>query len=310
MSNGMDAVNDIRVNWAINDAKRDEDLTTPGTVERFDDIVYGEDKKWQSLDVYRPKAFADKKLPVIVSVHGGAWVYGDKELYQYYTMSLCEHGFAVINFSYRLAPEHPYPAQIVDTNLVFKWIEENSEKYGFDVDNVFAVGDSAGAHLLGIYAGILTSRDKENMLGITPPQNINLKAVALNCGKYFFTEDEIKNELDIEVSKVVFVDEFKKGDLTDANVTTYVHKDYPSAFVMTCPGDFLKEQAQFMIKALEDKNVPFLYRRYGDHENELCHVFHCDLKRKEAAIANKDECDFFRSFIKGVTYAFGNNTCL
>ena len=52
MSNGMDAVNDIRVNWAINDAKRDEGLTAPGTVERFDDIVYGEDKKWQSLDVY------------------------------------------------------------------------------------------------------------------------------------------------------------------------------------------------------------------------------------------------------------------
>ena len=59
------------------DAKRDEGLTAPPEIERFDDIKYGADDTWQVLDVYRPKALSGK-LPVIVSFHGGVWVYGDK----------------------------------------------------------------------------------------------------------------------------------------------------------------------------------------------------------------------------------------
>ena len=110
----------VRKAFAAGDMVRDAGLKTPEDVKRFDDIVYGEDKVWQSLDVYRPKATnIEEKLPVIVSVHGGGWVYGDKEGYQYYCMSLAQRGFAVVNFSYRLAPESKFPASIIDTNLVF-----------------------------------------------------------------------------------------------------------------------------------------------------------------------------------------------
>ena len=88
---------------AIDDAKRDEGLTTPDCIERFDNIRYGEHER-NILDVYRPKD-QKGKLPLIVSIHGGGWVYGSKEINQFYCMSLAERGFAVVNFSYRLAPE-------------------------------------------------------------------------------------------------------------------------------------------------------------------------------------------------------------
>lgn len=55
-------------------------------------------------------------IPVIVSVHGGGWGYGDKERYQYYCMSLAQQGFAVVNFSYRLASKYKFPAPLEDTN--------------------------------------------------------------------------------------------------------------------------------------------------------------------------------------------------
>ena len=64
------------------DEKRDAGLTTPEDICRFDDLQYGPDKRWNVLDVYRPLG-AGGKLPVIVSVHGGGWVYGDKERYQW-----------------------------------------------------------------------------------------------------------------------------------------------------------------------------------------------------------------------------------
>lgn len=115
----------IRREFKAGDDIRDAGLTVPADVECFRDIVYGEDEKWQSLDVYRPKDRAGELLPVIVSVHGGGWVYGDKERYQYYCMSLAQRGFAVVNFTYRLAPENKYPASLEDTNLVFKWVLEH-----------------------------------------------------------------------------------------------------------------------------------------------------------------------------------------
>ena len=96
---------------AIDDAKRDEGLTTPVDIERFDNIRYGEHER-NILDVYRPKD-QKGKLPLIVSIHGGGWVYGSKEINQFYCMSLAERGFAVVNFSYRLAPEFKHPGTFV-----------------------------------------------------------------------------------------------------------------------------------------------------------------------------------------------------
>ena len=74
-----------------------------------------------------------------------------------YCMDLAQRGFAVVNFSYRLAPENKFPAALEDTNTVFAWVLEHAEQYGFDSEHVFAVGDSAGAHMLGLYAAMCTN---------------------------------------------------------------------------------------------------------------------------------------------------------
>ena len=118
----------IRREFKKGDDIRDAGLTAPDDVIRYKDIAYGKDSAMQVLDVYRPKD-TEGSLPVIVSVHGGGWVYGDKELYQYYCMSLAQRGFAVVNFTYRLAPEYQFPAPVEDTNSVFAWILDNKDKF-------------------------------------------------------------------------------------------------------------------------------------------------------------------------------------
>ena len=112
----------LRASFKISDTIRDRGLQAPKDIVRFDNLPYGTDPRWQTLDVYRPKNAGGTALPVIVSVHGGGWVYGDKNLYQYYCMSLAQHGFAVVNFSYRLAPRHKFPAALQDTDAVFHWV--------------------------------------------------------------------------------------------------------------------------------------------------------------------------------------------
>lgn len=288
----------IRKIFKEGDDARDAGLTTPNDIVRYDNIVYGNDPRWQSLDVYRPKDAAGKRLPVIVSVHGGGWVYGDKECYQFYCMNLAQRGFAVVNFTYRLAPEHKYPASLEDTNSVFTWVLENDEKYGFDIGHIFAVGDSAGAHNLGMYAAICTNSEYAKEYNFKTPEGFVLTAIALNCGQY---KIELQKEEDMDDLTKRLMSDFlpekgTKKELELIGVVNHITEKYPPTFVMTCLGDFLKYQAPILAEKLAEKNVPFIYRSYGSQDKPLTHVFHCDIRLEDAQLCNDEECRFFKSF--------------
>ena len=141
----------FRFTASRNDRKRDEGLTAPEEIFRFDNIPYGPDPWWHLLDIYRPRD-AEGKIPVIIDVHGGGWVYGDKVLYSHYCMDMARRGFAVVNFNYRLAPRNRFPAGFEDMNDAVRFTLEHGEEYGLDLRNVFLVGDSAGAHMAAMYA--------------------------------------------------------------------------------------------------------------------------------------------------------------
>lgn len=292
----------IRHAYGSSDKKRDAGQTTPADISRYDDILYGNDlqfRKWQLLDLYRPKAAVEadgslKKLPVIVSVHGGAWVYGDKDKYQFYCMRLAQRGFAVVNFSYRLAPEKKFPSSMQDTEAVFQWICDNASQYGLDTSNVFAVGDSAGGHLLSLYTDAISNKEYGKIYPFIKEKPLTLRGVALNCGKYTLDDKEPKFRLlrSGYLPNGGNADEIKMIDAA-ANVS----KDFPPAFIMTCVGDFLLEQADVMKAALDAAGVQNELHCYGTKEKPLWHVFHCNPNLEEAEICNDDECNFFRSLI-------------
>lgn len=277
------------------DEKRDAGLTTPDDVVRYDDIRYGPDAAWNVLDVYRPKG-VEGPLPVIVSVHGGGFVYGDKELYQFYCMSLAQQGFAVVNFTYRLAPKSKFPAPLEDTNLVFEWVLAHADEYGLDTSNVFAVGDSAGAQILGLYSCACTNPTYAACLPFATPRGFWPKAVALNCGVYRVEKGGL-----LDSSTQLIADYLpRKGtseEIWQVSVAEHVTPSFPPAFVMTCEGDFLAEQAPPFVGVLEEKGVPVEYRYYGDAEHVLGHVFHCNIRSSWAQQCNAEECAFFKGLI-------------
>lgn len=299
------AARNIRHTFGSSDKRRDAGQTTPADIMRYDNILYGNDrrlKKWQLLDVYRPKNALEsdgslKKLPVIVSVHGGAWVYGDKNRYQFYCMRLAQRGFAVINYSYRLAPEAKFPSSMQDTESVFQWACANADQYGFDTSNFFAVGDSAGGHLLSLYCDAITNAEYKKNYPFIKDKKMTLRAVALNCGKYTLDDSEPKFRL---LRKGYLPHGGTPEEVQLINSAAHVTKDFPPAFIMTCIGDFLYNQADIIKKALDKAGVRNELHCYGSQEKALWHVFHCDPKLPEAVICNDDECNFFRSFISSI----------
>lgn len=269
----------IRREIKANDDKRDAGLERyPADVERFDDIVYGPDRRFQVLDVYRPAGSGKTPLPVIVSVHGGGWIYGTKETYQFYCMDLARRGFAVVNFTYRLAPEDPFPACLEDTCSVFGWVLDNAGEYGFDREHVFSLGDSAGGHILALFCEMCADPDYRALFDFKPPEGFAPTAVALNCGAYRYKRAKAAEKQLLDAT----------GNVTDR---------FPPTFLMTSTGDFLANDALKMAKALAEKLVPFELHYYGSKDNRLGHVFHCDTRLPDAQRCNDDECAFFRKFI-------------
>lgn len=147
-------VKDYRKNFLEGDLKRDEGLSTPEDIERMDDLSYGPYGENNLLDIYCQKGTQGVQ-PAIISVHGGAWVAGTKATYQYYCMSLAQRGFTVVNFNYRRAPETQFPGALEDINRLLGWILENGKDYHIDTDNLFLVGDSAGAQMASQYLAAL-----------------------------------------------------------------------------------------------------------------------------------------------------------
>ena len=286
----------IRKRFGEGDRKRDAGLTTPENVVRYDDIAYGRSRKWQILDVYRPKG-VEGKLPVIISVHGGGWVYGSKEVYQFYCMNLAQRGFAVVNFTYRLAPEYRYPACVEDTNKVVKWVLKHDEEYGFDLNNVFAVGDSAGGQILSVYSAMLTNPEFAEEYGLKLPKKFRFNAIGLNCGRYRGDPQDAKSLSNSLMGEVLPAD-WSADDLDKFDCAGHVTADFPPCFLMTSVGDMLKDQPEKLIPDLIRNDVPFTFRFYGDKKNRLGHVFHCNIKTAAAALCNDEECDFFRKYMK------------
>ena len=284
-----------RRDFKANDDIRDAGLTTPENILRYDDIAYGSASHWQALDVYRPRAAEGRTLPVIVSVHGGGWVYGDKERYQHYCMSLAQRGFAVVNFSYRLAPEYTYPASMEDTNAVFHWVRDNAGAYGLDADRVFAVGDSAGAHMLALYCCICANGEYAKAYDFAPPEGFIPTAVALNCGVYRLEGDGWPAREPL--LKDLLPGGGTPGELALISPLPHMTADFPPTFVMTSNDDFLKAHAPILAARLAELDVPFVYRYFGGRDVRLGHVFHCDMRSRDGAKCNDEECDFFRRFV-------------
>ena len=120
------------------------------------DIVYAPLSDFQKLDVYLPDS-GEGPFPVVMAVHGGAWMMCDKSDVQVLPMlRALGRGYAVVAVNYRLSMEAKFPAQIQDVKAAIRWVRANAAAYGFDPARIALWGGSAGAHLSSL-AGLTGS---------------------------------------------------------------------------------------------------------------------------------------------------------
>ncbi len=128
-----------------------------------ENIPYNNDSHQKHLlDLYLPKN-AKGKIPLVVLIHGGAWLSNDKYAdmgYMTKTMAaIVDAGYAIASIDYRFSTEATFPANLQDCNRAISFLYDHADKYGFDVNRFAVMGFSAGGHLA-------------NMVGLTKNNHV------------------------------------------------------------------------------------------------------------------------------------------
>ena len=275
------------------DKKRDAAIPLPEGVTELRNISYGHYGDWNLLDVYVPAGTA-APLPTIVSIHGGGYVYGSKEIYRRYGMDMAKRGFAFVNFNYRLAPKWKFPTPLHDTNAVLHWICKNAKRYHLDPTRIILLGDSAGAQLTSQYAAMHTN-PKYAALFQMQLAPVTIRCVGLFCGMYDMSQRGAAERKGLALDYL--------GRKLPANdprfqVLENITAQYPPAFIATACHDFLRPCAEPMYNFLREKGVATHWHCYGtEAQKEIAHVFHVNIPLPEARQCNDDAALFFAKYV-------------
>jgi acetyl esterase/lipase len=265
---------------AVSDAARKAVQTPPTGVEAENGLSYASDGHPQhQLNLYRP-AGAAGPLPAVVDIHGGGWMYGDKELNRHYCMYLASRGYAVMGMGYRLLPETDLRGQVQDIFASLRWLEAHGPARGFDLSRVLLTGDSAGGHLTGLVACVQASPELQAVYGVAP-LGLSFSAMAICHGvsdldRLGFAPGRLGRSVDREMARMLFGPRPERAPWYGraAFAATAAGLDLPPVLVVGGDGDFIVHQTRSLVKGLEAAGRPheLLYwpEERGTH---LVHVF-------------------------------------
>jgi acetyl esterase/lipase len=208
---------------------------------RFDQPYAGNENPRQMVDVYLPvKRATDKPLPVVVYIHGGGWINGDRKGYVGQATALVATGnYAAVAVGYRMSNEKPFPAQIHDCKAAIRYIRGHAKDWNIDPNKIGATGSSAGGHLSTLVATSGNVKTLDGDIGDFTSLPGNVTCVVNFCGPMdfslpLFTGAAASNP-DPAVNGLLGGSPTEKPDVMKAaSPVTYVSKETPP--IMTIHG--------------------------------------------------------------------------
>ena len=209
----------------------------------------------QKLDLYLPEKPAEHPLPLIVHIHGGGWMGGNK--FPCPVVGMVSKGYAVASVEYRFSQKAKFPAQIQDCQAAIRWLRANSKPHNIDPERVGVVGGSAGGHLSAL-VGTAGGKKAFAPIGGNEEQSDRVQAVCDIFGPANFSTvmqqaDDDKNVRNIfkfnspsdPYSQLIGVSLEGNQEKTDAvSPEHYVSQDNPPMLILHGTHDALVPLAQ------------------------------------------------------------------
>jgi acetyl esterase/lipase len=247
-------------------------------------IAYGDAGKRNLLDIYQPSEPREGGFPVLLQVHGGAWVIGEKEqqakplLYH-----MAQRGWLCVAINYRLSPKAALPAHIIDVKKAIAWVRQHAREYGGNPDFIAITGGSAGGHLSSLAA--LTPNRAEWQPGFEEADTAVQAAVPFYGVYDFLDRNRIRPGMSMEgflAERVLQCSLQDNMQLWDG-VSPFCHVSAaaPPTFVIQGTHDSLVwvEEARAFVKALREVSTqPVAYAELpgAQHAFEIFHSVRTD----------------------------------
>jgi acetyl esterase/lipase len=217
----------------------------------------------QKLDLYLPATGTN--WPLIVWIHGGGWLEGDKEKPP--GLRFLRHGFALTSINYRLSQDAIFPAQLIDCKAAIRWLRAHAAENGIDPNRIGVWGASAGGHLVAMLGttGEVKEFDQGENLGVSS----RVQAVCDWFGPTDFTQitnypSDIKHGADDSPESRLIGGPVSQNieKAQQANPIRYITKDDPPFLIMHGDKDpaVPLEQSQLLAEALQKAHVPVTFR--------------------------------------------------
>ncbi len=250
-----------------------------------------------TLDIYRPAATA-KRLPILFYVHGGAFRSLSKDTHWLMGLLWARRGYLVFNVSYRLAPQHPFPAPLNDVSDALHWVCDNAERFGGDPERLVLSGESAGGNLVTSLMLATSYRRPEPYAASLYQRGIRPTAVVPCCAPLQITDLERFARMGIggflldrvyDMKDYLPPNPIEHGtDLMDPLLVLErgdaPSRPLPPIYSMVGTADPIEQDTRRLEAALRRMDVPHRVQYY---ERET-HVFHVMVFRRTARRAWRD----------------------
>jgi len=241
------------VSFACNAQTRTADVS--GIKNKYLDVPYATKSPAQTLDIYLPDK-GDGPFPVILSIHGGAFKFGDKRDGQVTPMLKgLNRGYAVVSINYRLSGEAKWPAQMHDCKAAVRWIRAKAKTYKLNPDKIAAWGGSAGGHLSAVLG---TSGDVKTLEDLTQgnsDQSSRIQGVV----DWFGPTDFLKMDNQLRESGLENPNPHSAPDSPESELIGKILEAAPDLVKTSTPDTYVSpDDPPFLIQhGLEDTTVPY-----------------------------------------------------
>lgn len=247
------------------------------------------------LDIYYPRN-VNKKMPVIMWIHGGGYIANSKETVKNYMMTLANEGFVVVNIDYALAPKYKYPSQITQCNEALKYVWDNIEKFNGDRRNIFIGGDSAGAQMASQLGAIISNESLAKKMNLKPSiSNDVLRGVILFCGLYDMDTIRATKFPGIKtymqcLTGVKDFEHYKRID--ELSTVKNITSNYPNTFISVGDVDPFLNQGKELEASLKDMRVKVTSKFFENRD--LWHEYQFKFSLLEAQETFKSVIEFLK----------------
>lgn len=242
---------------------RDKNFEFPGGVIYIQNIGYDNSYQERKLDVYRPDD-TSRKYPVIINVHGGGLIAGNKESNTYFCAQIAKLGFVVFSVEYRLVPSTKIYGQLDDVSRAMDYVCKIAPAFDGDMSNVYMIGDGAGA-LLIVYALALQKSRRLTSITNIKPSKLKVNAIALISGMFYTARFD---GIGLLLANAIWGKGFRNRCIRRFTNPGYVGvvKHLPPCYLISGVGDNLIVHTMNFADALYDAKVKHQLRMFPDRE--------------------------------------------